>query len=158
MDKDTKKFIDDYNKKRRKWRRVTRELTGFQWPKSFRRFPMFGSFDGEQQPPNWDSRIFIEEGGWCGPKWMTTDELWAALERWVKHSYESAPPESAQFGGAYQCGGCRYFGAFDSDYGLCCNPKSPNDGHVVFEHGGCEYSTGIELDIEGRRLGKHETP
>ena len=149
---DWKRLAAEYNKRRRKWRRVTKVLTGISWPKSFRHFPMFGSFDDEQQQaPRWDTRVFISEGGWIGCKWMTTDELWAALDRWVKRSYATAPPESAQLGGLYQCGGCRFFGAFDSDYGLCCNPLSVNDGRVVFEHGGCEHASGIE------ELKQHET-
>jgi len=89
--------------------------------------------------------IVPREGGWVGRRWMTSAELNAALERWVDRSYATALPEALAHGGAYQCGGCRFFGAFDGDYGLCCNPDSENDGRVVFEHGGCPQASGIPV-------------
>ena len=110
---------------------------------TYRVFPMFGSIDTINSPPQWDARVMLSEGGWIGRRWMTTAELNAALERWVKRSYATALPEALTRGGEYQCGGCRFFGAFDGDYGLCCNPASENDGRVVFEHGGCPQASGI---------------
>ena len=106
----------------------------------------------------------VSEGGWCGQRWMNCKELLSAEDRWVNHSYNTRadklgikdiPPEFnaeqlKEFDRVYdltdgcaQCGGCRWFAAFDADYGVCCNNKSPNDGRVVFEHGGCIYHSFI---------------
>lgn len=88
-------------------------------------------------------RIKVFEGGWYkGRSWMTAKFFTAALARWVRNSYETgqAQPPVAGWGPGevpHQCGGCRWHAAFDSDYGFCCNEASPNDGRVVFEHGGC---------------------
>lgn len=91
------------------------------------------------------SDINISEGGWNGHRWMTTRELRAAVKRWVKHSYETGEEQPGYRGFINdQCGGCRYFGAFDSDYGVCCNAASPNDGRITFEHGGCEGHSVLE--------------
>lgn len=40
-----------------------------------------------------------------------------------------------------QCGGCAWFAATGSDYGICANPASPLDGSITFEHGGCYAHT-----------------
>ena len=41
-----------------------------------------------------------------------------------------------------QCGGCRFWialrGELGLDYGACTNPQSTFDGHVRFEHDGCD--------------------
>lgn len=124
---------------RKQWHRVQRE------PAGTRRFPMFGAttrlFEAHA--------IWLSEGGWCGRKWMTTKELVAALDRWVDHAYlaggEKYAEEVANEGGRLQCGGCRYFAAFDSNYGLCCNVKSNMDGRVTFEHAGCPQHSNLEL-------------
>jgi hypothetical protein len=91
----------------------------------------------------------ISEGGWyCGRKWMTAKFLDEAETRWVKHSYSTGEDEpdfdreNAWI--PHQCGGCRYFAALDSDYGICCNDASPNDGHITFEHGGCIKHSDLE--------------
>ena len=121
----------------RRWGRMDKAIV--QWYHnefgSYRVYPMF---DG----------IELSEGGFLvGNKWMTSKELRQARERWVNHSYATALPEAVTKGGAYQCGGCRFFGAFDNDYGLCCNSDSPNDGRVVFEHGGClKHSYVVSLE------------
>lgn len=98
------------------------------------RFPMF---DG----------IYVSDGGWCGRRWLTTDALHKARSRWVKASCDVAPAEAETAGGGYQCGGCSYFAAFDADYGLCANEKSPQDGRVCWEHGGCHQHSNIERGI-----------
>jgi len=81
----------------------------------------------------------ISEGGWFyGRKWMTAKSLVKAEKRWVKRCYQTGK-EQPDYDNwiAHQCGGCRWFAALDSDWGICCNESSPNDGRVVFEHGGC---------------------
>jgi hypothetical protein len=44
---------------------------------------------------------------------------------------------------AEQCFGCLYFikleGILGSDWGVCSNELSPFDGHLMYEHDGCEY-------------------
>lgn len=124
----------EYRTKQRKvWRHVERVKT--DWP-AYRRFPLFGAFAyPTKEAGGYDTRIFITEGGWCGRRWMSTRELEKALERWVKRSYGTALAVTE--GGSYQCGGCRFFGALDGDYGLCCNADSVQDGRVCYEHGGC---------------------
>ena len=90
------------------------------------------------------SKLFSDtdlgEGGWYhGRKWMTAKFLVAAETRWVKHSYDTGKqePDVKDDWIPHQCGGCCYFAALDSDYGICCNEESPNDGRITFEHGGC---------------------
>lgn len=84
------------------------------------------------------AQIHCEPGGWSRPHATPTpEEIKAAEQRWARRSYL---PEaySEEFGGIeHQCGGCRYFAATGSDYGLCWHEHSPLDGMVVFEHGGC---------------------
>ena len=83
------------------------------------------------------SDIEVTNGGWTD-RWVTTRELRAALDRWINQEYKANPPEVTEQAGAYQCGGCRFFLALDSDYGLCASKDSPYDGKVVFEHVGCK--------------------
>lgn len=83
------------------------------------------------------SNIEVSQGGWAY-RWVTTRELRAALNRWVSQEYKASPPEVTVAAGAYQCGGCRFFLALDSDYGICGNAASRYDGRIVFEHIGCE--------------------
>jgi len=84
----------------------------------------------------------VSEGGWySGRKWMTAKFLKAAESRWVSNSYKTGEEQpdydTKNQWIPHQCGGCRWFAAFDLDYGVCCNEVSPNDGHITFEHGGC---------------------
>ena len=80
--------------------------------------------------------VFVMDGGWA-QRWMSLSEVRAAVERCAARSYKTADPRAVTKGGAYQCGSCRFVLMFDSDYGLCGNVASPNDGRVVFEHAGC---------------------
>ena len=145
--KKTCQWLRAWEAKRRKdWRHVERVKIGFgsNW-----RFPIFGDFHAPTEKEAFDSRIFVTEGGWfIGRRWMSTRELEQALDRWVKRSLNMALPEAVTEGEAYQCGGCRFFGAFDGDYGLCCNPGSPEDGRVVYEHGGCPEHSWLSSNKE----------
>ena len=116
-------------------RRVKSELG------NYREFPMFGGLQyGEHA-------VLLSEGGWAR-KWMTTKELRAARERWIAESYSHEGPAFhealREYGGVIQCGGCRFFAAFDADFGLCANPASWFDGRVTFEHGGCLKHSKVE--------------
>lgn len=94
---------------------------------SYRRFVIFNGTE-------------ITEGGWYrGRKWMTAKYLTACVRRWVMRSYDTGKeqPDYAEEI-PHQCGGCRWFAVLDSDYGFCCNPQSPNEGRITFEHGGCK--------------------
>lgn len=92
----------------------------------------------------------ICEGGWYyGRKWMTAKYLNALVDKWVKRSYETGREQPDYDVGnqwiPHQCGGCHWFAAIDADYGFCCNFKSPNEGRITFEHGGCkEHSDYVE--------------
>lgn len=84
----------------------------------------------------------ISEGGWFyGRKWMTGKSLVEAENRWVAQCYATGEHEpdydTRNEWIPHQCGGCRWFAALDSDWGICCNKHSPNDGRATFEHGGC---------------------
>ena len=83
------------------------------------------------------SDIEVSNGGWSS-RWVTTRELRAALSRWIAQEYKASPPEVSEEAGSYQCGGCRWFLALDSDYGICANKDSRYDGRITFEHIGCE--------------------
>ncbi len=92
-----------------------------------------------------------EPGGWYHGEWLTAAQIEAAEKRWARRSYREEAHEPAWGGIPYQCGGCRFFAAYGSDYGVCCNEKSPLDGMIVFEHGGClEHSErGSEAEPKG---------
>lgn len=115
----------------------------------FGSFRTFVLFDGTE----------VSEGGFLASrKWMTAKEMKTAESRWVKHSYATRADTYLKqkfsvevdieelrdihkdydlSAGCGQCGGCRFFAAFDNDYGVCCNAESENDGRITFEHGGC---------------------
>ncbi len=134
-------------KRRKAWQHVQRvnplnkNETG-----DYRVYPMFGG------DPKHGDTVWLSEGGWLGRSWMTTRELEAAKERWIKASYRASgkafEERLAHEGGWIQCGGCRFFAAFDGDFGLCGNPASSMDGHVTFEHGGCENHSNLSVPRE----------
>ena len=81
--------------------------------------------------------VTVSEGGWYGGRtWLTGAEVEAAEKRWALRAYAVGKPDEHGWV-EHQCGGCRFMGALDADWGLCLNPASPQDGCVVFEHGGC---------------------
>lgn len=87
------------------------------------------------------AQIACEPGGWVEPI-VAPDPavLRAAEQRWAARSHR--PEACARVDGypdwiEHQCGGCRWFAAAGADYGICFNEKSPLDGMVTFEHGGC---------------------
>lgn len=78
-------------------------------------------------------------GGYHGRHWLTKPMIKKILKRWTKRSYDEGLKQRGIVNNWIpdQCISCFWFGALDSDYGLCCNEKSPCDGRLVFEHGGC---------------------
>lgn len=85
----------------------------------------------------------ISQGGWYETggrlaNWMTKADLDAFRKRCWQRSDETGVrhkryPDYI----VAQCGGCKWFGALNADWGFCMNAASPLDGRVVFEHGGC---------------------
>jgi hypothetical protein len=79
-----------------------------------------------------------------GSKGMTKPERHACHERWCEMG-QATPKEGTKEYALYeegkQCGGCAFFIALTSDlgmdWGVCGNPKSKNDGKVIFEHSTC---------------------
>ena len=89
----------------------------------------------------------VEEGGWYyGRTWLTAKHIKEAERRWAERAYVGAPVEESGYL-PYQCGGCKFFAAYGADYGVCWNVRSPRDGMIMFEHGGC----GEHSDIKGER-------
>ena len=50
-----------------------------------------------------------------------------------------------------QCGGCCFYiwleGVFSSDWGMCSNPQSPEDGTAKFEHDTCDFI--VQSNVHG---------
>lgn len=88
-----------------------------------------------------------ETGGWFYGDPPTPEQIHAANRRWASRAYrEDAKDEDGDI--IHQCGGCRFFAATGMDYGICWNEKSPLDGCISFEHGGCkEHSAFMEDGI-----------
>ncbi len=85
----------------------------------------------------------VRRGGWYEGKWLTLKEIQSARTRWLEKSYKTGL-ESGHYI-PHQCGGCKYFGAINADYGLCFNQDSPQDGLICFEHGGCLKHSDYEV-------------
>lgn len=75
-------------------------------------------------------------GGWALQSVPDKESIDKAEDRWINRSYI---PEATDENGwiRNQCGGCKYFAALGSDFGICYNKKSQLDGCITFEHGGC---------------------
>ena len=161
MDKDERgkvqAMLKEWKVKERRWRKVHQVPDSVAG--SYRTFPMFGwVMDEEREPFDFTHCTIVSQGGWLiGKKWMTTDELWAARDRWAAASYAAAMPQALTEGGAYQCGGCRFFAALDADWGLCCNPASQMDGKVTFEHGGCVQHSYVQTEL-AKEIKRFEQP
>jgi Protein of unknown function (DUF3027) len=64
-------------------------------------------------------------------------------DRWMpRRLRKMESPEYREAWRAEQCGFCLYWvplsGALGDDFGACTNAASTQDGHVQFEHDGCE--------------------
>jgi hypothetical protein len=86
--------------------------------------------------------VTVTEGGWWyGKAWMTAKMFNASTTRWWQHGENTGQQEpdydTENHWIPHQCGGCRWFAALDSDWGICCGEGTPNDGRIVFEHNGC---------------------
>lgn len=107
-------------------------------PRYYRQRRVPGAFPGESyREIAMSAGIVFSEGGWYyGRTWITGDELRAAKRRWIEYLYATSPKDKGDWT-EHQCGGCRFFGALDADWGVCLNGLSPRDGRLVFEHTGC---------------------
>ena len=104
------------------------------------------------------AQMTVSEGGWYqGRSWLTKGGIEEAEDRWVKRCYEtradktcpSTVPREYGDGETLQCGGCKFSAMVGGDFGICWNEKSPLDGCIIFEHGGCkQHSFLIELLAE----------
>lgn len=75
-------------------------------------------------------------GGWSYEPPPSADEIAAANKRWALRSYRLDVVDASGWV-EHQCGGCRFMAALGADYGICWNERSPMDGMIIFEHGGC---------------------
>lgn len=114
------------------WRQVSREYEkryNIRWLDS-----IFG--DGKYRE-GYLAGMTVSEGGWYGDRpWLTKALALRAEHRWYERDRAQAPKDDEDWV-PHQCGGCKFFGALNADWGICWNETSPLDGHVVFEHVGC---------------------
>lgn len=54
-----------------------------------------------------------------------------------KAGWPGEPDCQSLYENGSQCGGCSFFAAFDTDWGLCCHEKSRHFTETVFEHFTC---------------------
>ncbi len=73
------------------------------------------------------NRNIIVQGGWSDDDSRLRYESRWADEPDVLRRYEDGE----------QCGGCSFYARFDSDWGLCCHPRSRHHLETVFEHFTC---------------------
>lgn len=92
----------------------------------------------KDRPPTFElAQVTCEPGGWAAEITPSPEEIEAAERRWVRRAYSLSLYTEDYI--EHQCGGCRYFAATGSDFGICWNEKSPLDGQLSWEHAGCEY-------------------
>lgn len=72
-----------------------------------------------------ENRITVD--GWSNPETKALYESQWESDKRLREQYEDG----------LQCGGCSFFAAFNSDWGLCCHKKSPHHLETVFEHFTC---------------------
>lgn len=65
-------------------------------------------------------------------------------EKRYRLQWPGEPEICAAYKAGNQCGGCTFYAEFDSDFGLCCNPRSRHHTETVFEHFSC-----ANYDYEG---------
>jgi hypothetical protein len=54
-----------------------------------------------------------------------------------KKLYESDYENEPHLRDNFQCGGCSFYAEFNSDWGLCCHPKSRHYLETIYEHFTC---------------------
>ena len=96
--------------------------------------------------------IPVSPGGWyMGSTWLTKKQVEDAEKRWfvASHAAGKLEPDFDHENNwiPHQCGGCRYMAA-RGDWGICWNMESNLDGHVVFEHGGCDKHSAYQEAVE----------
>ena len=60
-----------------------------------------------------------------------------ASEQMYKTGWPDDPVAREFYADGIQCGGCSFYAKFDSDWGLCANPRSRHHLETVFEHFTC---------------------
>ena len=82
----------------------------------------------------------VSGGAWTGDDREHND---ACHERWLQVQHR--PTSQAGYRDGWydaQCGGCHYWvalsGELGQDWGVCTHSTSAFDGHVRFEHDGCD--------------------
>lgn len=74
-----------------------------------------------------NNRNVVMTGGWSDP----------ASRALYETVWPSEPECQAAYEDGRQCGGCSYFAALNSDWGLCAHPSSRHSLETVFEHFTC---------------------
>lgn len=68
---------------------------------------------------------------------VTTAFSRASSEAMYEANWPDDPVSHEFYGEGIQCGGCSFFAAFNSDWGLCAHAKSRHHLETVFEHFTC---------------------
>jgi hypothetical protein len=74
-----------------------------------------------------DNRNVIVTDGFSNP----------ASERLYRASWPDEPATRELYEDGQQCGGCSFFAALNTDWGVCAHPKSRHHLETVFEHFTC---------------------
>lgn len=66
-------------------------------------------------------------------RWSNPDSKMLYESQWAAN-----PQLREQYEDGFQCGGCSFYAAFNTDWGLCCHKESRHHLETVFEHFTCE--------------------
>ena len=90
-----------------------------------------------------NGRVVLREGG-C-PAFTSSSERTIDSAGWFERGHRYPLRATGEYLDVWlsdECGACSYcvhaLGRMGNDWGVCCNPDSPLDGVMAFEHDGCE--------------------